>query len=79
MGADFLCSFFLTNSIFLIVQKTDNVEKPKLEQIPGGNLWQLRLAALLTGEGGRVGLPEGGILLIFRLKIPLLDISSWGI
>ena len=57
MGADFLCSFFLTNSIFLIVQKTDNVEKPKLEQIPGGNLWQLRLAALLTGVGW--GLEEG--------------------
>ena len=66
MGADFLCSFFLTNSIFLIVQKTDNVEKPKLEQIPGGNLWQLRLAALLTREGGEGS--EGGKYLYLENK-----------
>ena len=45
-----------------VFSQTAIVEKSKLEQIPEGNLWQLRLAALLTGEGGR-GLPEGEILL----------------
>ena len=44
--------FYRYHLCFLLRQKTDNVEKPKLEQIPGGNLWQLRLAALLTGVGG---------------------------
>ena len=46
--------FYRYHLCFLLRQKTDNVEKPKLEQIPGGNLWQLRLAALLTrvGRGG---------------------------
>ena len=54
-----------------VFPKTDIVEKSKLEQIPGGNLWQLRLAALLTGEGGRVGLLEGGILLIFKYSFTI--------
>ena len=46
-----------------VFSQTAIVKKSKLEQIPEGNLWQLRLAALLTGEGGEVGLPGGEILL----------------
>ena len=51
-----------TATYMTVFSQTAIVEKSKLEQIPEGNLWQLRLAALLTGEGGR-GLPEGEILL----------------
>ena len=52
-----------------VFPKTDIVEKSKLEQIPGGNLWQLRLAALLTGEGGGGWAAWGGNTFILRQLI----------